>query len=57
LCGEGLCVGYDSGDPVSREYGPRFPFRGGEIVKVVYDLADDQYIDYERQLAAAMALE
>jgi hypothetical protein len=55
LCGEGLCIGYDSGDAVSSEYSPRFEFRGGEIAKVVFDIADDVYIDVERHIAAAMA--
>jgi arylsulfatase A-like enzyme len=55
LCGEGLCVGRDSGDPVSSEYGPGFPFTGGRVVKVVYDVADDAYIDVERELAAVLA--
>src|SRR4051794_18372301 len=30
LCGEGLCIGYDSGDAASKEYaGTRFEFTGG----------------------------
>jgi hypothetical protein len=55
LCGEGLCVGYDGGDAVSSEYKPKFPFTGGTIRKVVFDVADDAYLDVERHLAAAMA--
>jgi arylsulfatase A-like enzyme len=55
LCGEGLCAGYDGGDAVSSEYTPTFPFTGGRIVRVVYDLADDQYLDLERRFAAMMA--
>jgi arylsulfatase len=56
LCGEGLCIGYDSGDAVSSDYaGSRFEFTNGEIVKVVFDVADDAYVDVERYLAAAMA--
>jgi arylsulfatase A-like enzyme len=56
ICGEGLCVGYDSGDAVSSLYaGSQFPFTGGEIVKVVFDVADDAYIDAEMHLAAAMS--
>jgi arylsulfatase len=55
LCGEGLCVGYDGGDAVSSEYRPQFPFTGGRVVKVIYDIADDAYIDVERKLAAALA--
>jgi arylsulfatase A-like enzyme len=55
LCGEGLCIGYDGGDAVSSEYKPKFAFTGGRIVKVVYDVGDDRYVDLERHLAAAMA--
>ncbi|MCI0636246.1 MAG: arylsulfatase, partial [Actinobacteria bacterium] len=55
LCGEGLCIGYDSGDAVSSEYTPKFPFTGGRVIKVVFDVADDAYVDVERDLAAVMA--
>lgn len=55
LAGEGLAIGYDSGDAVSSAYKPRFPFSGGRIVKVVYNIADNAYIDLERRFAAAMA--
>ena len=55
LCGEGLCVGYDGGDAVSSEYKPQFPFANGRVVKVVFDVADDVYLDLERKFAAAMA--
>jgi hypothetical protein len=55
LCGEGLCIGYDGGDAVSSEYTSRFEFTGGTIVKVVFDVGDDAYIDVEQHLAAAMA--
>jgi arylsulfatase len=55
LCGEGLSVGYDGGDYVSSEYQPKFEWSGGEIVKVVFDVADDAYVDLENVMAAAMA--
>jgi arylsulfatase A-like enzyme len=55
LCGEGLCIGYDGGDAVSSEYTPKFEFSGGRVVKVVFDVADDAYVDVERHMAAAMA--
>lgn len=55
LCGEGLCIGYDGGDAVSSEYQPKFAFSGGTIVNVVFDLADDQYVDVERKFAEALA--
>jgi hypothetical protein len=55
LTGEGLCIGYDGGDAVSSEYTPKYPFTGGRIYKVAFDVADDVYIDVERELAAALA--
>ncbi len=55
LAGEGLCVGYDSGDRVSAEYHGRNPFRNGEIIQVLYDVADDAYVDLELRFATAMA--
>jgi len=55
LCGEGLTIGRDSADPVSSLYGHGFDFSGGEISKVVFDIADDAYVDLEAHLAAAMA--
>lgn len=55
LCGEGLCIGYDSGDRVTKDYDNKFEFSGGKIYKVVFDVADDGYIDIERQFAAAMS--
>ena len=55
LCGEGLCIGYESGDAVSADYKGKFAFSGGRIIKVIYDVAKDVYVDVERQLAAALA--
>jgi arylsulfatase len=55
LCGEGLCIGYDGGDALSSEYKPKFEFTGGRVVKVVFDVADDAYVDVERHLVGAMA--
>jgi arylsulfatase len=55
LAGEGLGIGYDSGDAVSSEYKPKFPFSGGRIIKVIYDVADDVYVDLERELAKVLA--
>ena len=55
LCGEGLCICYDSGDAVSAEYKSNVKFSGGTIAKVVFDVADDAYIDVERHMAAAVA--
>ena len=55
LCGEGLCVGYDGGDAVTSDYGNDFTFRNGELRKVVFDVADDLYVDVERHYAAALS--
>src|SRR5277367_2367246 len=55
LSGEGLCVGYDSSDPVSSDYGTKSHFTGGTIAKVVFDVADDAYVDVERHMHAALA--
>ena len=33
----------------------KFEFTGGTIAKVVFDVADDAYVDVERHMAAAMA--
>ncbi len=55
LCGDGLCVGYDSADPVSRSYPPGFPFTDGSILGVAVDIGEDQYLHLEREAAAAFA--
>ena len=36
-------------------YTPKFQFTRGKIVKVVFDVADDAYVDVEAHMAAAMA--
>ena len=60
LCGDGLCVGYDSADSVSRQY-PRTSnndngaFTGGTILGVGVDVGDNVYLDLEREAAAAFA--
>ncbi|MGG7463285.1 arylsulfatase [Plantibacter sp. YIM 135347] len=55
LTGEGLSIGYDSGDTVSPSYPTRFAFAGGTIHEVVYDVANDHYIDVENEFAARLA--
>jgi len=55
LCGEGLSIGRDTGDSVSEQYTPFFPFEGGEIAQVEVSVGDDRYIDLERDLLAALA--
>jgi hypothetical protein len=44
-----------SADPVSRSYPPGFPFKGGTILGVGVDIGEDQYLDLEREAAAAFA--
>jgi arylsulfatase len=55
LCGEGLSVGYDSGDPVSKEYDAPSTFTGGRIRVVEINVGDDAYLDLERDFRAAMS--
>lgn len=55
LCGDGLCVGYDSEDRVSEAYTAPFKFCDGTIFGVAVDVGDDVYLDLEKEAAAAMA--
>ena len=55
LCGEGLSIGIDTGDSVSSEYKPTFEFTGGRVVKVIFDVAKDTYVNVEKAMAASMA--
>ena len=55
LSGDGLCVGYDSSDPVSRLYPAGFAFTGGRILGVGIDVSSEQYLDLEKDAAGAFA--
>ncbi|HET8782905.1 MAG TPA: sulfatase-like hydrolase/transferase [Pyrinomonadaceae bacterium] len=55
LCGEGLSIGIDTGDSVSSEYMPNFEFTGGRLIKVIFDVAKDAYVNVEKAMAASMA--
>ena len=55
LCGDGLCVGRDSGDAVSDEYKPPFAFKGGTIQGVAVSVGSDVYMDLEKQAGAMLA--
>jgi arylsulfatase len=55
LCGDGLCVGFDSEDNVSAEYKAPFTFEDGTILGVGIDVSDEIYLDLEREAVAAMA--
>jgi hypothetical protein len=55
LCGDGLCVGYDSEDRVSEEYEAPYTFVDGTILGVAVDVGDDVYLDLEREAVGALA--
>jgi len=55
LAGDGLCVGYDSGDNVSGQYQNPGTFTGGRIQAVVIDVSKEAFIDLQREAAAAFA--
>jgi arylsulfatase len=55
LCGDGLCVGRDSGSPVSHDYAAPFAFAGGTIDRVVVDVSGDPYVDHEKEVLAWLA--
>jgi len=57
LGGDGLCVGYDSADPVSGQYANPFPFTGGTLLGVGVDISEEQYLDLELEALAALARE
>ncbi|WP_037365842.1 arylsulfatase [Nakamurella lactea] len=57
LCGDGLCVGFDSGDQVSRSYRAPFTFTGGKILGVAVDVSEDAYLDLETEALAALSRE
>ena len=59
LAGEGLCVGRDSGEPVTDDYPGDHPyaFTGGTIKRVAVDVSGDPYIDLEREAQAMLARE
>jgi arylsulfatase len=57
LCGDGLCVGYDSADTVSRQYTNPFPFSGGKLLGVAVDVSGEQYLDLELEAAAILSRE
>ncbi|WP_149085005.1 MULTISPECIES: arylsulfatase [Microbacterium] len=57
LCGDGLCVGWDSADPVSAQYRNPFPFTGGKLLGVAIDVSAEQYLDLELEAAAMLSRE
>jgi len=59
LAGEGLCIGRDSGEPVTDDYpnGSAHRFTGGTIKRVAVDVSGEPYFDLEREAAAMLARE
>jgi arylsulfatase len=57
LAGDGLCVGFDSGDNVSRHYQNPGTFTGGTILGVAVDVSDEAYLDMEQEAARAFSLD
>jgi arylsulfatase A-like enzyme len=59
VAGEGLCVGRDSSDPVTRDYPGEAPwsFTGGTIHRVAVDVSGEPYVDLEREAVAMLARE
>lgn len=55
LSGDGLCVGFDSGDNVSQHYKNPGTFTGGTITSVTVDVSDEAYLDLEQEAAGALA--
>jgi hypothetical protein len=51
---ESFDIGFDSASPVSEEYKARTQFTGGNIEKVVVDLAGERHIDHEAETRIAM---
>ena len=57
LSGDGLCVGYDSGDAVSQQYNSPGTFKGGTIRFVGVTVEKAAYLDLEQEAKAAFARE
>jgi arylsulfatase A-like enzyme len=54
LSGDGLCVGFDSGDAVSQEYASPGEFKGGTILGVGVTVEKTQYLDLEKEARRAL---
>jgi arylsulfatase len=57
LSGDGLCIGYDSGDAVSAKYKSPGTFKGGTILGVGVSVEKAQYLDLEKLAAAAFSVD
>jgi arylsulfatase A-like enzyme len=58
IAGEGLCVGRDTGEPVTDDYPgtPPWPFTG-TIRRVAVDVSGEPYVELEREAVAMLARE
>lgn len=54
LSGDGLCVGFDSGDAVSELYKTPGTFKGGTILGVGVDISEESFVDLEAEAARMM---
>jgi arylsulfatase len=54
LSGDGLCIGFDSGDAVSKEYKTPGTFKGGEIQFVGVTVEKAAYVDLEQEARRAL---
>jgi arylsulfatase len=57
LSGDGLCVGYDSGDAVSQEYKTPGRFTGGTIFLVGVTVEKADYTDLQKEAQRLLAVE
>ncbi|MGZ4545953.1 MAG: sulfatase-like hydrolase/transferase [Blastococcus sp.] len=59
LAGEGLCIGRDSGEPITDDYPGSSPwaFTGGTIRRVAVDVSGEPYVDLEREAVAMLSRE
>ena len=57
LVGDGLCIGWDSGDPVSKQYKSPGEFKGGTISFVKVSTGKEKYSDLETEAKRAWAKE
>ncbi|MFG1185057.1 arylsulfatase [Xanthobacter aminoxidans] len=55
LSGDGLCIGYDSGDAVSQDYTSPGTFRGGTIQGVAVTVEKAAYTDLAQEAQRALA--
>ena len=55
LSGDGLCIGFDSGDNVSSEYKNPGKFTGGTILGVGVEVSKEVYLDMAREAAGALS--